>query len=129
MKRQLVFVAAIALILTSGGASVAHHSFSATYEEGNMVRVEGSIIQVLFRNPHSFVQVEGKDGIRWGIEWGGATQLARGGVTRTTLKHGDQVVITGAPGRNPEDHRLLLRTLFRPADGLKWGERAGEVVE
>src|SRR5688572_29199357 len=90
-------------IFASGAALVAHHSFAATYEESSSVRIEGTIVQVMFRNPHSFVQLEDKDGVRWGIEWGGATQLSRGGVTRSTLKHGDSVVITGAPGRNPED--------------------------
>jgi hypothetical protein len=129
MRQHLPSLLVASLVLTSGGAAIAHHSFAATYDETNSVRIEGTIVQVMFRNPHSFVQLEDKDGVRWGIEWGGATQLSRGGVTRTTLKHGDSVVITGAPGRNPEDRRILLRTLFRPADGLKWGDRAGEVVD
>ena len=128
MRRRLIFLFAIGWMV-AGSSSVAHHSFAATYEEKKMVRVEGEIIQVLFRNPHSFVQLQDKEGVRWGIEWGGATQLSRGGVTRSTLQSGDHVVITGAPGRNGEDHRMLLRTLYRPVDGLKWGERAGEVVE
>jgi hypothetical protein len=128
MRQGLILVVAIAGIVAAR-TGIAHHSFAATYEEKKSVRVEGEIIQVLFRNPHSFVQLQDKEGVRWGIEWGGATQLSRGGVTRATLQSGDHVVITGAPGRNGEDHRLLLRTLFRPADGLKWGERAGEVVE
>ena len=34
---------------------------------------------------------------------------------------GDHVVITGNPGRNPEDHRLRMRTIARPSDGWKWG--------
>ena len=93
------------------------------------VQVEGAIFNVQFRNPHSFVQVDDKDGVRWGIEWGGATQLAGGGVTRTTFKSGDHVIVTGSPSRSPEDHRMLLKTLLRPSDGLRWGTRAGEVVE
>ena len=34
---------------------------------------------------------------------------------------GDHVIITGNPGRNPEDHRLRMRTITRPSDGWKWG--------
>ena len=42
-------------------------------------------------------------------------------LTRETLKPGDHVIITGNPGRNPEDHRLRMRTITRPSDGWKWG--------
>jgi hypothetical protein len=66
---------------------------------------------------------------RWGVEWGGAQQLGGQGVTRETLKSGDHVIITGPPGRNPEDHRILMRTLLRPSDGFGWGNRPREVVD
>src|SRR4030095_7730396 len=66
----------------------------------------------LFRNPHSFVHVNvpQKDGsvVRYAVEWGGAGQLGGQGVTRETLKAGDHVIITGAPGRNPADHRVRM---------------------
>ena len=68
---------------------------------------------------------EGKDAqgntVRYAVEWGAGLQLNRQGVTRETLKPGDHVVITGNPGRNPEDHRLRMRTITRPSDGWKWG--------
>ena len=38
-----------------------------------------------------------------------------------SVKPGDHVVITGSPGRNPADHRLRMRTIFRPKDGWRWG--------
>ena len=38
-----------------------------------------------------------------------------------SVKPGDHVIITGNPGRNPEDHRLRMRTISRPKDGWKWG--------
>ena len=103
----------------------AHHSFAATYFEDKTESVEGELVQFLFRNPHSFVHVEGKDkegnAVRYAVEWGAGLQLNRQGVTRETLKPGDHVVITGNPGRNPEDHRLRMRTITRPSDGWKWG--------
>ena len=103
----------------------AHHSFAATYFEDKTDTVEGELVQFLFRNPHSFVHVEGKDAqgklVRYAVEWGAGLQLNRQGVTRETLKPGDHVIITGNPGRNPEDHRLRMRTITRPSDGWKWG--------
>jgi hypothetical protein len=127
----LRFFAVAALMWAS--AVAAHHSFTATYEEDKTIRIEGRIVQFQFRNPHSFVQVMAPDdtGVmqRWGVEWGGAGQLGAQGVTRETLRVGDQVIITGPPGRNPADHRVLMRTLLRPSDGFGWGQRRGEVVD
>ena len=36
------------------------------------------------------------------------------------IKPGDHVIITGNPGRNPEDHRLRMRSIKRPSDGFGW---------
>jgi hypothetical protein len=62
---------------------------------------------------------------RWAVEWGAGGQLGRQGVTRETLKPGDHVIVVGNPGRNPEDHRLRMVTITRPAANgepeWKWG--------
>jgi len=111
--------------LASAVPAFAHHSFAATYFEDKTETAEGELVQFLFRNPHSFVQIETKDAngnpTRYAVEWGAGLQLNRQGVTRETLKPGDHVIVTGNPGRNPEDHRLRLRTIVRPSDGWKWG--------
>ena len=77
------FVAALAY---SVAPAYAHHSFAATYFEDKTETVEGELVQFLFRNPHSFVHVEGKDAqgqvVRYAVEWGAGLQLNRQGVTR-----------------------------------------------
>jgi hypothetical protein len=130
MTRKLLMVLTVGAIAAFGAYKYAvpvhaHHSFAATYFEDKTETIEGELVQFLFRNPHSFVHVEGKDPsgnvVRWAVEWGAGLQLNRQGVTRETLKPGDHVVVTGNPGRNPEDHRLRMRTITRPSDGWKWG--------
>ncbi len=125
MKRTLFVLALAAGAMISVGSAYAHHSFAATYLEGEKVKIEGNVVQFLFRNPHSFLHVEAPDdkGVMqtWAIEWGGGGQLGRQGVTRESLKPGDHVVIVGQPGRNPEDHRLRMVNITRPSDGWKWG--------
>ena len=132
MKARLTFLL-VAGILLSSVAAYAHHSFAATYFEGKQAKIEGKIIQFLFRNPHSFVHVEAPDEQgtmqRWAVEWGGAGQLGGQGVTRETLKPGDVVVITGNPGRNPADHRIRMVSLRRPSDGFGWGGKPGETFD
>jgi Family of unknown function (DUF6152) len=125
MKRTLLALVITAGAFLAGGRAYAHHSFAATYFEDKHEKIEGNLVQFLYRNPHSFVHVEAPDdkGVmqRWAVEWGAGGQLGRQGVTRETLKPGDHVIIVGNPGRNPEDHRLRMVNITRPSDGWKWG--------
>lgn len=132
MKGRLLVVLTIA-VMAAGITTRAHHSFAATYHEDQTVKIEGKLVQFLFRNPHSFVHVEAPDEKgemqRWAVEWAGIGQLAGAGITRETLKYGDVVTITANPGRNPADHRLRMVTLKRPSDGFTWGQQPGQVVD
>ena len=103
---------------------LAHHSFAATYFDDKSQTIEGNLVQFVFRNPHSFVHVEAPDEngqvVRWAVEWGSGQQLSGQGVAGDTLRYGDHVVVIGSPGRNPEDHRMRMRSIERPRDGWKW---------
>jgi hypothetical protein len=129
MKLRLC-VSVFAFALLAASQTEAHHSFAATYFEDKTVQIEGKLVQFQFRNPHSFIQVEVKDEKgqiqRWSVEWGGASQLGAQGVTNETLKYGDIVTLTGAPGREASDNRMLLRSLRRKSDNFGWGQRPGE---
>ena len=131
MRRLIIPVVATALAIAATAS--AHHSFGATYEVSKQIKLEGSIVQFVYRNPHSFVHVEAADASgaqqRWAIEWGGTAQLTTAGVKRDTLKVGDKVVITGRPSRVPGEYRVLMVTLTRPSDGFQWGRGTGEVVD
>ncbi|HEY5569468.1 MAG TPA: DUF6152 family protein [Gammaproteobacteria bacterium] len=124
-SRWVVWLAVAAAFAAATGQVAAHHSFSATYQEGKVVEIRGQIVQFLFRNPHSYVHVmvpdENGEMQRWAVEWGGAGQLGEQGMTRSTLRIGDEVVITGAPSRNTEQRHLRMNTLLRPSDGFSWG--------
>ena|SRR6266851_1739819 len=119
-----------ALILSAGMIAAAlpafaHHSVSGYYFMDQRATVEGDLVQFLYQNPHSFVEVKSKDPntgemVTWSVEWNGAGRLGRVGVTAETLKPGDHVVITGQPGRTTGDHRLHMVKISRPSDGWKW---------
>jgi hypothetical protein len=118
--------AAAATLLLSIAPAQAHHSFPATYDIDKSVKIQGKVVQFMFRNPHSVIHVlapddSGKE-VRWAVEWAAAGALQRDGVaTREILRPGDVVIISGAPGRNPADHKIRLNHIERPADGWKWG--------
>jgi hypothetical protein len=124
MSTTVRLVCAVVAALALGRSAAAHHSFTATYDENQKVRIEGEIAQFLFRNPHSMIHVSapGPDGSvhRWAIEWAGVSALSGNGVTRESLRIGDHVVVTGNPGRNPDEYRLRLLSIDRPVDGWSW---------
>lgn len=131
MKSKVLGLVMTAVSLSSGTA-YAHHSLAATYLDKE-VRLEGKILDLLLRNPHSFLQIEATDenGIvqRWSLEWRSSGQLGQQGIRRDTLKVGDEVTITMNPSRTPGDHRGALKTLHRKSDGFGWGTNPGETTE
>lgn len=124
MRRMLLSMLVSGSALLAGGPATAHHSFAATYFVDREITVEGTLTQFMFRNPHSFVKLIGPDAKgrmqTWSVEWGGGAQLTQAHVTRFTLKPGDRVIVTGNPGRDPDEHRIRLHKIVRPADGWKW---------
>ena len=114
----------LAALMLGGGMALAHHSATATYIVGKSVKIEGTLKELIWRNPHSYIKVEAPDDKGemqiWVIEGAAPGQLAEQGLTANRLRPGDKVIVTGLPGRIAEDHRLLLETVERPSDGFKW---------
>ena len=131
MRRIILLAIASAMFIAT--AAFAHHSYGATYDVTKEIKLEGKLVQFVFRNPHAFVQMEAKDESgatqRWSIEWSGTTQLGAAGITHESLRVGDQIVVTGRPSRVPGEYRALMVTLKRPIDGFAWGTREGEKVD
>ena len=122
--RRFVAATCMAAAFALAPTVFAHHSFPGTYMEDRTITIEGELAQLVFRNPHSFVQVlvEERRGarVRYDVEWIGAGELARQGITPATFKQGDRVVISGIPGANLADHRVRMLSLRRLKDGLAW---------
>ena len=128
----LVLIIAAGMLLT-GIPAAAHHSFGSTYDVAKELTLEGKVVQVSLRSPHSFFYIEVKveDGStqRWSFEGAGAAQFAQQGVTRDSFKIGDLVQVLGNPARSKTSYRARLVKITRPSDGKSWGGRAGEVVD
>jgi hypothetical protein len=131
--RTRLAILIIAVTLFAATAAFAHHSYGATYDTSKEVKLEGKLVQFVYRNPHSFVHIQAPDqnGVsqRWAVEWAGTTQLNNTGINRESLKVGDEITIVGRPSRVAGEYRLLMVTLKRPLDGFTWGTRGGETVD
>jgi hypothetical protein len=133
MKASLLALAFATVLLLGGLPAQAHHSFAATYIGEKEITVEGTVVQIALRSPHSFFFVESKDdkGVvrRWAFEGAAATQLTNQGVTRDTFKVGDPVKVLANPSRDPEAYRGRMIKITRTTDGKTWGGRPGETVD
>lgn len=105
----------------------AHHSPVGIYRTDERTTVDGVLVSILYRRPHSYLYVEDRTPDRrkqvrvWAVESGEGTWL-RTRVDEGTLRPGDRIVVTGEPGRDDGARRLRLRRLVRPSDGWGWAE-------
>ena len=133
MKRAISLLAVAGLGLLSTTQSNAHHSYAATYDVSRSVRLEGELVRFEYRSPHSYLHMmvvdEHGETQRWAVEWAAPTALVRQGVSRDTLRSGDELIVVARPSRVQGEFRSLMLTLERPADGLTWGTNPDEVVE
>jgi Family of unknown function (DUF6152) len=116
-----------AVLVLLGIPASAHHSISAIYDSSRPLTLAGVITGFAFIHPHPFITLEVRDGKPapevWRLEMDNRFELEGIGVTATTFKAGDRIVVTGSSGR-AQALMLYVRKLERPADGFQY-EQAG----
>jgi hypothetical protein len=82
----------------------AHHSFSAEFDANRPLKLKGTLTEMKWVNPHSwiYIDVAGKDGKpeRWAWETTGVNILYRQGWRKQDLKVGTVLVIEGHQARS-----------------------------
>jgi len=118
--KKTILVAASALLLAAL-PSLAHHSFAAEYDGTKPATIKGTVTQVEWINPHSWVHVEATDEngkvTQWACETAPPNILYRAGWRRDSLKPGDQVVIEGFLAKDGS-HTMTARSV-QTSDGKK----------
>jgi hypothetical protein len=78
---------------------LAHHSFSAEFDEKATTTLTGAVTKVEWFNPHIWVYLDVKDAEgkpqHWQCEGGAPNSLVRNGWTKNSLKQGDEITIDG----------------------------------
>jgi Family of unknown function (DUF6152) len=102
----------------------AHHASRQVYE-GKSITLMGVVTDYEWANPHSVlsVAVKGDKGKveEWHAEILPPTEMLRAGWNKESLKPGDEVTLTGRPGRYAQ-HIMWLEYLVTP-DGRKLGRK------
>lgn len=104
MKMRGFCLSATALVgISAALTSFGHHSQSE-FDFGNLMEVEGTVTELIWRSPHAWLHVDvvDEDGevVNWGWELPSPTTLMRRGWSRKSLEPGDVVTVSGAPARN-----------------------------
>ena len=101
MKSRLILVTMI--LLAFAGTVSAHHG-SASYDMTKSVTVKGTVTDFQFVNPHVLIYMDVKDEsgnvTKWAGELTSPNRLVRLGWTKSTLKVGDEVTMTGATSKS-----------------------------
>jgi hypothetical protein len=128
-------LAAVIAIASLGALpSAAHHS-TAAFDNTRVVKLEGTITQFRWINPHASIKIdavsegEDADGI-WTVEMTAPNVLINEGWTRTALQVGDKVTMFVNPLRNKvtlndgSTGGLYVGVILR--DGSKLGRTDGQ---
>jgi hypothetical protein len=97
-------LAALGVVAASALTAGAHHS-TAAFDNTRVVKIEGTITQFRWINPHASIKIDGTsdgddpDGV-WTVEMTAPNVLINEGWTRTALKVGDKVTMYVNPLRN-----------------------------
>src|SRR3954468_394886 len=82
--------------------ALAHHSFSAEFDEKATITLAGAVTKVEWFNPQIWVYLDVKDADgkqqHWQCEGGAPNSLVRNGWTKNSLKQGDEITIDGYHG-------------------------------
>jgi hypothetical protein len=123
--RLSLTVLVLAAAVGWGVSLAAHHSVGSVYRDNERVTIEGELITLVYRNPHSYLHVMAPDSKKqprlWAIESSAGQQL-RYTLAAASLVPGDRVIVTGDPSKDDGVWRMRLRTIVRPRDGWRWTE-------
>ncbi len=77
----------------------AHHAFTAEFDATKPVTLSGTVTVMAWTNPHAHIHVDVPDAqgraVSWDLELGSPNALMRRGWSRTSLKIGDKVTVSG----------------------------------
>jgi len=133
MNRASAIAVCLGTALLGSSVAGAHHSVVANFDTGREIEIRGTVVDFNYVSPHANMVIDGigyengepiGEGVeRWEIESSAVKGLASRGITADTFEPGDEILVRGAPHRDPKLRRANSSTFLNP-DGSQLA-RAG----
>ena len=99
MHKQFGVICVGVIVLLGLAPLRAHHAFSAEFDDKKPVTLKGTVTQMEWINPHSWIHIDvkrpGGKVEQWMIEAGAPNALIRRGFTKASLPAGSEILVEG----------------------------------
>ena len=117
MNRRVAF-SAVAVVMLTAAAALAHHNMSAIYDFNDKVTMTGTLSKIDWRNPHIELIVETKNGTdvqTWSLEGPSPSFFREREINKTDVEAALSKPVTAEASRARDGSRSgLLRTMTLP---------------
>ena len=108
--------ATLALLASTLAASATGHHSTAEFDYTKQQTIKGTVKEVQWTNPHSYIQLlvpgKGKEPVEWAVEIGSPSINIAMGWKKTSVKRGDVVTMLISPARNGSPLGTLRKLTF-----------------
>jgi uncharacterized protein DUF6152 len=116
IRRSLV--AGILAVVFNVAPAFPHHSHEAEFYSNKKITLKGTIAQVEWENPHTYIHLAVKDSngkvTDWALETYPPHVLHRGGLTREMFKEGQEVTVVANPAKDGTKNLAYLMGITFP---------------
>jgi hypothetical protein len=133
MKLKLALSVTLAGLLLTALPVLAHHSFTAEYDNTKPITLKGKLIKMDWVNPHSWVRfaVTTPDGKTetWSAETPPPNGLYRSGWRKDMLKEGDELTVQGFRAKDGTNTMWSQSVTFADGRRLTLGSAPGSAPD
>ena len=121
---RVKFLALCAGLVMTAGVALAHHG-TANYDTNKTITVKGTVTGFEFVNPHVEIYWEAKDDSgttqKWQGELTSPNRLSRVGWTKSSIKAGDGITISGYPTKSGSHEIWIQKVVTGSGEELSTG--------
>jgi hypothetical protein len=122
--RRMAYFALSMGFLALASVAFAHHG-TANYDTTKTITIKGPVTDFQFINPHVLIFMDGKDETgkqqKWQGELTSPNRLSRAGWTKSSIKPGDMITLSGYPTKSGSPEIWIQKVVLASGEELATG--------